>query len=112
MFRKFTEDMGYRSNIVPGELPGYGAIFMSNSGTKKECFQRKLFGLPLAQSDFVLHVKKGMFLFLFEFEKRQLHGVFRATSNGEIDIEPHAFRSSQKCFPAQVLVSTFYTANN
>ncbi|CAI9271828.1 unnamed protein product [Lactuca saligna] len=100
--RKFTEDMGYRSNIVPGELPGYGAIFMSNSGTKKECFQRKLFGLPLAQSDFVLHVKKGMFLFLFEFEKRQLHGVFRATSNGEIDIEPHAFRSSQKSFPAQV----------
>ncbi|CAH1436767.1 unnamed protein product [Lactuca virosa] len=58
--RKFTEDMAYRGNIVPGELPGYGAIFMSNSGTKKECFQRKLFGLPLAQSDFVLHVKKGI----------------------------------------------------
>ncbi|KAL4578107.1 hypothetical protein LXL04_014223 [Taraxacum kok-saghyz] len=94
--------MGYKYKNDEGDIPGYGAIFMSNSGTKKECFQRKLLGLPLSQSNFVLHVKKGMILFLFEFERRQLHGVFRATSNGEIDIEPNAFKSSGKLFPAQV----------
>ncbi|CAH1436769.1 unnamed protein product [Lactuca virosa] len=71
----------------------------------------KLLGLPLAQSNFVLNVKKGMILFLFEFERRQLHGVFRATSNGEIDIEPNAFKSSGKSFPAQVRFAPVWKCN-
>ncbi|KAI3518885.1 hypothetical protein L1887_07746 [Cichorium endivia] len=104
-------DMRYKDKNDHVDIPGYGAIFMSNTGTKKECFQRKLLGLPLAQSNFVLHVKKGMILFLFEFEKRQLHGVFRATSNGEIDIEPNAFKSSGKRFPAQVCFTHVWKCN-
>ncbi|CAI9271829.1 unnamed protein product [Lactuca saligna] len=103
--------MGYKGKTDPGDVPSYGAIFMSNAGTKKECFQRKLLGLPLAQSNFVLNVKKGMILFLFEFERRQLHGVFRATSNGEIDIEPNAFKSSGKSFPAQVRFAPVWKCN-
>ncbi|KAF6136842.1 hypothetical protein GIB67_043231 [Kingdonia uniflora] len=79
-----------------------GAIFMSNRSTKKECLKRKLFGLPYAQANFVKSVKAGMILFLYEFEEKKLHGVFRASSDGAMNIVPHAYQSSSKQFPAQV----------
>jgi hypothetical protein len=79
------------------------AIFMSNRATRKECFRRKLLGLPSGQADFVKQVKAGMVLFLFEFERRELHGVFQACSDGAMNIVPHAYSSSGKQFPAQVL---------
>ncbi|XP_023639381.1 uncharacterized protein LOC111830903 [Capsella rubella] len=85
-----------------GEFPEFGAIFMSNDFTRKECLRRELFGLPMRQAGFVKHVKAGMILFLFEFESRELHGVFQASSDGDINIEPNAFHSSGKQFPAQV----------
>lgn len=90
-----------------GEYPEYGAIFMSNNFTRKECLRLELFGLPIRQAGFVKQVKTGMMLFLFEFESRELHGVFQACSDGAINIEPDAYRSSGKQFPAQVLGFTF-----
>lgn len=89
-------------NDVPGGVPEFGAIFMSNIATKRECFKRKVFALPSSMGNFVKQVKEGMVLFLFEFEKRQLFGVYRATSDGAMNILPHAFNSSGKQFPAQV----------
>ncbi|XP_044469231.1 uncharacterized protein LOC123198585 [Mangifera indica] len=89
-------------NGVPGCVPEFGAIFMSNKATKKECFRRKLLGLPSSQANFVRRVKAGMLLFLFEFERRELHGVFQASSNGAMNIVPDAYCSSGKQFPAQV----------
>ncbi|GKV36886.1 hypothetical protein SLEP1_g44970 [Rubroshorea leprosula] len=87
---------------TPGAFPEFGAIFMSNSATKRECFKRKLFGLPSSYAHFVNHVKAGMILFLFEFERRELHGVFEASCDGEMNIVPNAFNSLGKQFPAQV----------
>lgn len=87
---------------VAGRVPTFGAIFMSNSATKRVCFKRKLFGLPSAMANFVLQVKAGMVLFLFEFEKRELFGVYQATSDGAMNIVPDGFSSSGKHFPAQV----------
>lgn len=103
--------MGYKDKSDPGDYPECGAIFMSNTQTKKECLRRKLFGLPSNMSDFVLHVKKGMTLFLFEFERRLLHGVYRATSDGEINIEPKAFISCGKHFPAQVRFTSVWNCS-
>ena len=85
-----------------GKLPEYGAIFMSNSITKKECLRRKLFGLSSTHNGFVKHIKVGMILFLFEYDRRELHGVFQACSDGGIDIVPHAFSKSGMHCPAQV----------
>ncbi|KAL4313355.1 hypothetical protein GQ457_01G041000 [Hibiscus cannabinus] len=93
-------DDGHSS--VPGSRPEFGAIFMSNIATKKECLRRRLLGLPYSQSHFVKQVRSGMILFLFEFERRELHGVFEACSDGAMDIVPHAFSSSGMQFPAQV----------
>ncbi|XP_010936594.1 uncharacterized protein [Elaeis guineensis] len=80
-----------------------GAIFMCNRMTKKECLERKLFGLPSHQAGFLKKVKAGMLLFLFEHEERKLYGVFEATSDGALNIIPNAFLSSGKSYPAQIL---------
>ncbi|XP_051126161.1 uncharacterized protein LOC127248057 isoform X2 [Andrographis paniculata] len=90
------------NNWAAGRIPEFGAIFMSSTMTKKECFSRKIFGLPSSKSEFVERVKAGMILFLFEHEKRQLYGVYQASSDGAMNIVPNAFRYSGKHFPAQV----------
>ncbi|KAF8412707.1 hypothetical protein HHK36_000675 [Tetracentron sinense] len=100
-----------QENGVPGRIPVFGAIFMSNSTTKKECFRRNLFGLPPSQAGFVKKVKSGMILFLFEYEKRKLYGVFQACSDGAIDIVPNAFSSSGKAFSAQVSFTTIWNCH-
>ncbi|XP_042027546.1 uncharacterized protein LOC121774736 isoform X2 [Salvia splendens] len=89
-------------NGASGNIPEFGAIFLSNTQTKKECLQRNIFALPSSHAEFVRHVKEGMVLFLFETRKRQLFGVYQASSDGAVDINPHAFSSSGRHFPAQV----------
>lgn len=95
----------YKEDTAHGTVPEYGAIFMSNSRTRTECFERKTFGLPAWFGNFVLQIKSGMILFLFDYEKRVLHGVFRAVSDGAMNIVPHAYSSSSgQQFPAQVVM--------
>ncbi|XP_038894626.1 uncharacterized protein LOC120083130 isoform X2 [Benincasa hispida] len=96
-------------NTTHGTVPEYGAIFMSNSMTRAECFKRKLSGLPYWLGDFVLQIKSGMILFLFEYENRVLHGVFQAISDGAMNIVPHAYSSSGQQFPAQVKFSILWS---
>ncbi|KAK8504603.1 hypothetical protein V6N13_063980 [Hibiscus sabdariffa] len=93
---------GRLKKIITGKLPDFGAIFISSASTKEECFSRMLLGLPYSYANFVKRVKIGMILFLFEHEKRELHGVFKATSDGELNIIPYAYSSSGRNFPAQV----------
>ncbi|RYQ95385.1 hypothetical protein Ahy_B08g090656 isoform B [Arachis hypogaea] len=92
----------HQRNEVLGGFPEFGAIFMSNRSTLQECFEKRLFGLPVGYSDFVRNVKEGMTLFLFEFEERKLYGIFEATSDGGMNIVPQAYVSTGRSFPAQV----------
>ena len=46
-----------KNNNAYGKDPDYGAIFMSNSETKRECFKRGLFGLPSSDIQFVEQIK-------------------------------------------------------
>lgn len=89
-------------NYANGAVPEVGAIFMASGATKSECLRRRIFGLPSSLASFVEQVKVGMPLFLFDFETKQLHGVFQACSDGAMNIVPHAFSSSGRMFPAQV----------
>lgn len=96
------------SSSFCGRFPEFGAIFMCSTSTKEECLRRNLFGLPLSSASFVKAVRSGMILFLFEYERRMLYGVFEAVSDGQLNIVRHAYRSSSsssKSFPAQVGVS-------
>ncbi|KAG8385113.1 hypothetical protein BUALT_Bualt03G0007600 [Buddleja alternifolia] len=98
-------------DAAAGSIPEFGAIFMSSIVTKKECFKRRIFALPSSQANFVKHVKAGMVLFLFEFEKRQLFGVYQASSDGAMDIVPHGFNYSGKHFRAQVPFTSIWSCN-
>ncbi|GLT36708.1 hypothetical protein SLA2020_110690 [Shorea laevis] len=84
---------------------------MSNGSTWEECLKRKLFGLPFSHAEFVKRVKVGMILFLFEYEKRQLYGVFKAASDGDINIVSKAYDSSGRLFPAQVRVTRIWNCD-
>jgi Development and cell death domain len=47
-------------------------------------------------------VKEGMYLFLFNTDDRNMCGVFKAASDGRMNIIPEAFSSSGSSYPAQV----------
>lgn len=98
----FIKEYDHSSDTEECDENFEGMIFMSNRQTKKECFNRELFGLPVSQASVVKRVKPGMKLFLFEYERRQLYGVFEAISSGALNIERNAFKTSGGSFPAQV----------
>lgn len=79
-----------------------GLIFMCNSKTKQDCFLHRVFGLPKAHKELVEKVTNGMRLFLFDFDLRLMYGIYKAAGSGGYDLEPDAFKSSKKPFPAQV----------
>ncbi|KAL1538461.1 hypothetical protein AAHA92_27206 [Salvia divinorum] len=95
-------DYHEQDNGASGNIPEFGAIFLSNIQIKNECLQQNIFALPSSHAEFVRHVKEGMVLFLFETRKRELFGVYQASSDGAVDINPHAFSYSGQHFPAQV----------
>ncbi|KAG0513072.1 hypothetical protein BDA96_10G069500 [Sorghum bicolor] len=79
-----------------------GAVFLCNHLTRKECFDKKIFGLPRFCADFVEKVKAGTTLFLYDVDQCKLHGVFEATSDGAVDIIPDAYVTSGKGYPSQI----------
>lgn len=94
-----------------GRVPESGAIFMSNRETKKECLKMDLFALPSGFANFVKQVKAGMYLFLFEYEKRQLFGVYQASTDGGINILPKTSSSLLKQYPAQVCFTPVWSCD-
>jgi len=78
-----------------------GYVFICSHRTERECFERKLFAMPMSDWNRVSQVKKGDILFLLNYQSNRLHGVFEATTDGTLNIEPSAFDAR---FPAQVRV--------
>ncbi|KAK8459386.1 hypothetical protein SEVIR_2G134800v4 [Setaria viridis] len=97
--------LSFRQDAV-GDMAG--AIFMSNTLTREKCFQASIFGLPLEYEPFVSNVRKGMPLFLFDHTLRKLYGVFEAASDGGLNINNAAFRSTQRSYPAQVRINIIW----
>eukprot|EP00245_Coleochaete_scutata_P001375 TRINITY_DN11685_c0_g1_i1.p1 TRINITY_DN11685_c0_g1~~TRINITY_DN11685_c0_g1_i1.p1 ORF type:complete len:988 (-),score=291.04 TRINITY_DN11685_c0_g1_i1:923-3832(-) len=81
-----------------GDMPA-GMIFGCKEATKGECLRRQIFGLPRVNADVVTKIKPGAKLFLFNFDTRELYGIFEAVTSGGLDLDPRAFGGN---FPAQV----------
>ncbi|EFJ30070.1 hypothetical protein SELMODRAFT_91200 [Selaginella moellendorffii] len=97
--------------LSPHEQPLGGFIFFCNDETMPEDFERCLFGLPRSFIDSVKGIRKGLPLFLYNYSNRCLHGVFEASSDGGLNIEPDAWINKDarsgvdvSRYPAQVRV--------
>lgn len=76
-----------------------GFIFGCTQETIRECLSRNLFGLPPLYMDMVGKIKPAAPLFLFDFNRRELHGGFEAASSGGCQLDKTAFKGR---FPCQV----------
>jgi len=79
----------------------HGQLFVCTESTKKECFERLLFATNKVYSPATMKVKKGYFLFLFDLDADLLYGVFKATSDAGLNLQPEAWNGK---YPYQVKV--------
>ncbi|KAH7373931.1 hypothetical protein KP509_17G080100 [Ceratopteris richardii] len=82
-----------------------GLVFLCSSSTFKECFHFRVFGLPAPQKEVVERVLPGTKLFLFNFDSKELFGVFEAVSRGGLNLVPEAFLDAKATYAAQVRFS-------
>ncbi|KAH9620293.1 hypothetical protein KSS87_005399 [Heliosperma pusillum] len=86
-----------------------GVIFGCTDKTINECLSKQLFGLPSQHFGYVKNIDLGLPLFLFNYSKRELHGIYESASTGQMNIDPYGWTkdgSDRTAFPAQVLIRT------
>ena len=83
-------------------MGGKGFLAICSDKTEKECFDKMLFGSLAKWTTEVAKVQKGDIGFLRNYESKKLFGVFRAESNGLLNIDKNAWGGR---FPAQVKVA-------
>nr|VDD52950.1 unnamed protein product [Brassica oleracea] len=84
-----------------------GVIFGCKFSTIKECYAKKLFGLPAPHMAYIKNIDPGLTLFLFNYSDRTLHGIFEAASEGQLNIDPKAWSpngTDPSPYPAQVKI--------
>lgn len=76
-------------------------IFACTNKSENECLRRLLFGTNKLYAPAAMRVKKGNLLFLLNLDSDMLYGVFRAISDGKMNIESKAWSGR---YPYQVKV--------
>ena len=76
-------------------------IMLCNNLTEEECLLRNLFGDKARKLQYLGDIKPGDIGLLLNVEKDELIGIFRACSEPQLHIEPHAWDGR---FAAQVRV--------
>jgi len=78
-----------------------GQVFACTENSEEECFNRLLFGANKVYGPSAMKVKKGDFLFLLNLSNDVVYGIFKATSDAKMNIEPKAWGGR---YPYQVRV--------
>ncbi|XP_021769633.1 kelch-like protein 5 isoform X1 [Chenopodium quinoa] len=89
-----------------------GSVVLSQTQAVLCCILRAFFifsnpCLPAQHFVYVKNIHPGLPLFLFNYSKRQLHGIFEAASPGQMNINPYGWTkdgSERTMFPAQVQI--------
>ena len=76
-----------------------GFIFRCNNKTKREVFERKLFGEEIAYLDMIRDIGDNYVLFLYNTNTFEISGPFRPASKGDLDIDKYAWGGA---FRAQI----------
>lgn len=80
----------------------YGYIFLCNNTTAGECLDKKVFGAKdKVWQDYISRIQIGSPCFLWNYQKQELYGIFRAVSLPYYDRERKNFNGN---YPAQVKV--------
>ena len=87
--------------MVQANLILQGEVLSCTDGSEKECFSRLLLGTNKVYAPGFMKIKKGFFLFLLNLDSEKLYGVFRATSDACLSIQPEAWGGK---YPYQVKV--------
>lgn len=84
-----------------------GYIFLCNMETEEECLQRLLLGTNNRKiyNQSFQGIQIGDWLFLYNYDKGTLMGLYRALTACEQNLEPHAWKDSKgRGFPFQVRI--------
>jgi len=85
-----------------------GMMFGCKNDTYDENMERQIFGLPQQHFATAQKVKDTSALFLFNYNTRQLHGVFVRNGPAGMDLEPNAWAHHRK--PGASMTSSPYPA--
>ncbi|KAL0053072.1 hypothetical protein WJX82_000472 [Trebouxia sp. C0006] len=87
-----------------------GVIFGCSHDTYDECVNGLIFGLPRPHICYVQYIVPGMPVFLYNYSDRTMHGIFKAVSEGDLEINPRGwttFPNQRTQYPAQVRVEVY-----
>jgi len=82
-------------------------IFYCNNQTVEECLKKGLFGNTYKHWETVKKIRKGDPIFLINLSTGILYGPFVATRKPQLNLDPYAFISSGRNYPAQVEVKWY-----
>jgi len=78
-----------------------GFLFTCTNKSEKECFERQLLGTTKVYGPVVIRIRKGDLLFLINLDSDVLYGVFKAVSDGGLNLQPEAWNGK---YPYQVKI--------
>ncbi len=88
-------------NKVNKERPIRGFVFACTNKSEKECLDRLLFGTEKVYGPIVMRIREEDLLFLNNLDSNCLYGVFKAVSDGGLNIESEAWKGK---YPYQVKI--------
>eukprot|EP00210_Caulerpa_lentillifera_P006186 g5910.t1 len=104
LYQQFTPP-AYMFKLLGENLRGL--IMGCTDETKDECLREMVFGLPAKHWDYIKDVPPGTSVYLFNYNRRCLYGIFQSVGEPQWNFKPYGWSPSPRIptrFPAQIRV--------